>query len=509
MSSGAAMAVACEEARHMSSGTVVAILPDGGERYLSTPLFSVRRKVGIRFFNTISRRKEPFEPLVPGKVSLYSCGPTAHARVDIGACRRFVFADLLCRYLEFRGYDVCHVMNITDLDDNTIVGSEAAGESLQAFTDRHIAAFTEDLKTLGIRPADHYPRASEHVTDMVDLARQLVNKGHAYEKLRSLYFNISGDEAYGRLSRVNLDKIRVGASVDLDDYEKDNPRDFTLLKRSRLSELKRGIYAKTEWGNVRPSWHLQCAAMSMKYLGESFDIHTSGRELMFPHHENEIAIARALTGKLLARFWLHCDPVLYNGKEIASAAEGLPLTVAALQAEGFSGREIRFWLLSSHYRRPCDFSLERLQNVRRALQRLDSSVYGLQTADGGQPHAEIDQLCYDLKSGFSNAMDDDLNISAAMASVFKVVKRINALIAQRALTGDDGKRIVDTLRNLDGVLGVFTFYDALHEPEIRRLLAERRMARQSADWTAADALRDRLHALGIPVHDRPLEAGEL
>ncbi|MFO7554049.1 MAG: cysteine synthase, partial [Desulfobacterales bacterium] len=310
MSSGAAMVIARKKAEELADGTLVVIFPDGGERYLSTTLFAVREKIGLKLFNTISRSKETFEPILPGKVTMYSCGPTAHARLHMGECRRFVFSDLLCRYLEFRGYDVTHIMNITDLDDKTIAGSEKAGMNLTQFTEKHIASFKEDLKALNIKPASNYPKASEHVHDMVSLAEKLMKKGVAYEKLRSLYFDISRFPDYGKLSGVDINKIKLGATVDLDEYEKDNPRDFTLFKRSRLSELKRGIFTKTEWGNVRPSWHIQCTAMAMRYLGETYDIHTSTRELVFPHHENEIAIAGALTGKPLARFWIHCDRVL-------------------------------------------------------------------------------------------------------------------------------------------------------------------------------------------------------
>jgi len=346
MSSGAAMVVALQAAARMDSGTIVAVFPDSGERYLSTPLFTVKEKAVLRFFNTLSRQKDQFDTIQPGKVTMYSCGPTANDRMQLDQCRRFVFADLLSRYLTYRGYQVRHIMNITDLDDTTIEGSEKAGQSLTDFTQGHIDQFRQDLATLGVRPAEKYPRASEHVDDMVALSEKLVKNGFAYEKLRSLYFDISRFKEYGRLSGVDVNKIRLGATVDLDEYEKDNPRDFTLLKRAKLSELKRGLYTKTVWGNVRPSWHIQCVAMSMKYLGESYDIHTAGRELVFPHHENEIAIANAVTGKPLARYWLHCDRVLADGKKIGEQATRL--TLANLAAMGCSGKEVRYWLLATN-----------------------------------------------------------------------------------------------------------------------------------------------------------------
>ena len=297
MSSGAAMVAACNEAEKMDEGVIVVILPDGGERYLSTTLFSVQEQVPLILFNTLQRKKEAFYPLVPGSVSMYTCGPTAHARMHLSECRRFVFADLLRRHLAFRGYQVNHVINITDIDDNTIQGADNAGMALADFAKIYIDWFRKDLALLGILPANEYPKTSDHVTDMVDIAKKLVKKGVAYEKLRSLYFNLSQAPEYGNLSGVDVNKIKIGATVDLDEYEKDNPRDFTLLKRTTLSELRKGIFYKTDWGNVRPSWHLQSVTIAMKYLGEQFDIHTSSRELAFPHHENEIAIAHALSGK--------------------------------------------------------------------------------------------------------------------------------------------------------------------------------------------------------------------
>ena len=423
MSSGAAMVVAAEIAQTLEQGTLVVIFPDGGERYLSTPLFAVQEKNDLKLFNTMTRKKELFLPVNPGKVSMYACGPTAHARMHVGEGRRFIFSDLLARYLAYRGYTVKQVMNITDLDDKTIEGSEQAGMSLEDFTGMHIDAFHKDLDILGIQPANHYPRASEHADDMVDLADRLVKKGYAYEKLRSIYFDISRFKTYGQLSGIDLNKIRLGATVDLEDYEKDNPRDFTLLKRTRLSELKRGIYTRTEWGNMRPSWHLQCAAMSMRYLGDFYDIHCAGRELVFPHHENEIAIAGALTGKTLAKYWVHCDRVLVDGKKVDE--KGDALTIQALLDMGFTGREIRYWLISVNYRKPVLFSVARLKRVRKTLKRLDACIRALKNVRRGNAYGELDQLCYDIKNGFTSAMDDDLNISAALASLFTVVKRIN------------------------------------------------------------------------------------
>jgi cysteinyl-tRNA synthetase len=509
MSSGAAMFAALRQAEKMTDGTLVVILPDGGERYLSTSLFAVKEKVGLNLFNTMGRKKEPFEPIRPDKVSIYSCGPTVHARMSLDECRRFVFSDILCRYLEYRGFSVMHVMNITDLDDKTIDGSEKAHLDLKEFTKRHIDAFMEDIQTLRIKPADHYPRAGEHVDDMVALARKLVEKGYAYEKLRSLYFDISRFSEYGRLSGIDLNKIKLGATVDLDEYEKDNPRDFTLFKRSKLSELRRGIFIKTDWGNVRPSWHIQCAAMSMKYLGDTFDIHASGRELVFPHHENEIAIARALTGKPLARYWLHCDRVLSDGKKMDESEARI--TLPDVLQMGYSGRQIRYWLLAGHYRKPLTFSKNQLDEAMRGLKRMDQAIQGLihlasaGLHTDGPPFGELDQILYDIRQGFISALDDDLNISAALANTYKIIRQINSLVSENRVNAPDAAKIVDAFHQIDGVVQIFDFGDQpLTNPEIAHLIEKRNRARSEKNFDLADQIRRQLCAMGITLQDRSL-----
>ena len=503
MSSGAAMVEAIHQAHQMTEGVVVVILPDGGERYLSTPLFAVKETIGLKLFNTLGRKKELFDPITPGRVSMYSCGPTAYDRMSLGECRRFVFSDLLCRYLEYRGFDVTHVMNITDLDDKTIDGSEKARMELADFTQKYINAFMEDIKLLGIKKADVYPKASEHVEDMVALAKRLVEKGYAYEKLRSLYFDISRFSNYGDLSNIDLNKIRLGSTVDLDEYEKDNPRDFTLFKRSKLSELRRGIFSATEWGNVRPSWHIQCAAMAMKHLGESFDIHTSSRELIFPHHENEIAISTALTGKPLAKYWIHCDRVLADGKKMDD--DETRITLPFLLDAGYTGRDIRFWLLSGHYRKPITFSSERLEDARRGLNRIDRLMQSLvQINDNGPGYAELDQILYDIKNGFTSSMDDDLNISAALASLFKIIRKINRLISENQLNKTDAGKIIDAFQQVDSVLKVFDFKEALSDTNVLELLKQRETARKEKNWALADKIRDQLTAMGVALQDKKI-----
>jgi cysteinyl-tRNA synthetase len=500
MSSGAAMVAACRVAAEMAAGTLVVLFPDNGERYLSTSLFAVAEPATLKLFNSLSRKKEVFEPRTPGKVSVYSCGPTAHARIHLGELRRIVFADLLCRYLESRGYAVNHLTDINDLDDKAISGSEKANVDLKEFTEANISQFKEDLSVLSLIPASFYAQASEHVDDMVALGEKLVKKGVAYEKLRSLYFDISRVENYGQLSGIDINKIKVGATVDLDDYEKQNPRDFTLFKRPRLSELKRGIFVKTPWGNLRPSWHIKSTAMSMKYLGEYFDIHTSSRDLVFPHHENENAIAVAINGKPLARFWVHCDRVLINGKKLDEKSAGL--TIGDLMGMGYSARVIRFWLLSSHYRKPISFSKERLEDARSALERLDRCVYNLRCVKQGQPFPGLEQLIYDLKNGFNSAMDDDLNISAALATIFTIVKKVNILIQKKRLSPEDASKMVEGFRSVNTVLNQFNFFDDTADPEVQRLLSKRDKARLQKNWKLADKLREELRSRGILVQDQ-------
>ncbi|MCG6892471.1 MAG: cysteine synthase [Desulfobacteraceae bacterium] len=500
MSSGAAMAVARKKAETLKEGVIVAIFPDSGERYLSTPLFAVQEKAGPMLFNTLTRRKEPFESIESGQVGMYTCGPTADRRLEIADWRRFVFADLLYRYLTYRGYAVRHVINITDMDDKTIEGSDRAGIELSEFTEQHIRRFEEDLETLGIAEAYAFPRASQHVDAMVRLADRLVKKGIAYEKLRSLYFDISRYSDYGKLSGIDLDKIKLGATVDLDDYEKDNPRDFTLMKRARLSEMKRGLFTRTDWGNVRPSWHIQCVAMAMQHLGDSYDIHTSGRELIFPHHENEIAIAGSLTGKPLARYWIHCERVLTEkGAKGDSGGGG---TVEDVLQRGYTGKELRYWLLSSHYRKPIAFSMDRLQDAHMALKRVNACIRSLQeVGPEARPYPEVNQIVYDLKTGFTDAMDDDLNVSGAMASIFTSIRKINVLLSENRIDAEAAEPLLGAMRAIDSVLNVFDFGEDISRPEVQLLIAERDSARSRGDWDTADRIREELEARGIRVRD--------
>jgi len=500
MSSGAAMAVALEEAKQLEDGVLVVILGDSGERYLSTSLFAPRQTTNLRFYDITTRSKKPLVPIQAGRVSMYTCGPTVHDRMHVGEARRFVLADLIHRYMEYRGYTVSHVMGITDVDDKTIQASEAAGMELKPFTDQYIDAFYEDVKALGVKRTVRYPRGSEHMADIVRLTAKLVEKGYAYEKLQSVYFDISRFEEYGMLSGVDLDKIKLGSTVDLDEYEKANPRDFALLKRAKLSELKRGIYTKTDWGNVRPSWHIESTVMAMQNLGETFDIYTSNIDFLFPHHENENALSKALTGTPLANCWIYTEPVLFDGKKVQSGTDSI--RIADLLNQGWEGKAIRYWLLSHNYRKPLHFSFKALAQATGAIQRLDQCMEALKHCKGKTPYPELDQLLYDIKTDFSEAMDEDLDIAAALAALFRRIRTINRLIADERLDPAGAKRIRGRFKQINGVLNVMDFEERPLDAEVQALIDERRKARRSKDWARADAIRDRLRKMGVEIKDK-------
>jgi cysteinyl-tRNA synthetase len=505
MSGGAAMSAAIDLAKTLAGGLVVAILPDGGERYLSTPLFTPVKKVEekksqLKFFNTLTKKKEVFIPQAEGKVTFYSCGPTAYEPANLLLCRRFVVSDLITRYLEAKGYAVASYMNFTDLDDNTIAGAEAAGQPLQEFTGSYIEGFMQDIDALGVKRATGYPKASEHVADMIEIAHELIHKGYAYEKHGSIYFDISKFRNYGRLSGIDLSKIQLGKTVDLDNYEKDNPRDFTLLRRSTLSELKKGIFFETDWGNARPSWHVECPVMATRHLGETLDIHTASRNLIFPHHENEIAIAEALSGKPLAKYWLHSELVLVDGKMMSTEA-GNTVTLGDLLARGFTAREVRFMLLSVHYRKPINFSFKRLESVRTALRRLDEFTCKLICLKAGKPHPEITAFVSAMEEQFFEAMDDDLNVSKAMGAIYNFITRTHPVLQVNNLDLDQKNYIIESLDRLNQVLQIFRLKGCQLVPEVNALIQKREQARADKDWLAADAARQELAAKGIIVID--------
>ena len=509
MSAGANVAAACQVASELDGGVVVTVLCDGGERYLSTPLFQVQEPedlpARLSFLNTLSHRYEAFEAASSDEVTIYSCGPTVNRRPHLGLLRRMLATDLVRRALQAEGHRVRHVVSITDLDDSTIAAAEAAGEPLVELCARHEREFHEDVAALSITPAETYARASECVETMVAHTRELVRKGHAYEKLRSVYFDIGSIGNYGELSGKDLGKMRVGATVDLERYDKDDPRDFTLLKRANLPDIRKGFGVKTEWGVVRPSWHVECSAMAQAHLGPRFDIHTASVDLIFPHNENEIAQNRALTGEPQARYWLHSELVYVGGKKM-TYEDGLRVTLPDLLERGYSPREVRYFLLQYHYRQPVHLTDSRLEAARATLRRLDEFVSKLRDTSGRSPCVdEVDAWLATASEAFRDALRHDLNVPAALAALFRLVRQVNYLLGSGGLCARHAQATLEVLGRIDQVLGVLDldWEPSALEPDVEALVQERDRARARGDFQAADALRDRIRKLGFSVGDGP------
>jgi len=510
MSSGAAMTIAIEKAKEIDKGVIVAIFPDGGEKYLSTPLFQVKEPEAVptklHFLNTLTRRYEPFEPLEQGTdVTMYSCGPTVHQRPHLGVLRRMLVDDLVRRTLESAGYRVKHVVSITDIDDLVIQESERLGQPIAELCAQHEAEFHEDLEALNVEPATSYTRSSASVDDMIALTRSLIEKGYAYENLNSVYFNISRLESYGELSGKDLGKIKIGATVDLDRYDKNDPRDFTLFRRSTLAEMRKGLSYKTTWGNVRPSWHVECSAMARAHLGDRFDIHMGSVDLIFPHNENEIAQSRALSGESQARFWLHSELVLVGGKKMTYAEESR-VTLPDLVQRGYLPRDIRFFLVQSHYRQPIHLTDERLEASRASLRRLDACVASLACIDSDGPRvADVENWIARMKGEFAKAIFNDINVPAALASLFRLVRQINHLVSNGHLHKDDAQAVLAAIQSTDRVLSILTIPETIDQipEEIRQLLRQRDEARKTKDFQRADDIRKEIASRGYTVTDLP------
>lgn len=501
MSAGAAMKVALDEAEALGNGTVVALLPDGGERYLSTSLFvSETVPEPLQFHNTLSGKIEQLEPVSPGKVTIYSCGPSLDGPPDLGLCRRVVFSDVLRRYLEYRGYEVKHAMNLGDIDDRTVNECLKTGSKLQEFTAQWEEVFFRDLDTLRVVRAHHYPRASEHVGDMVEQTRSLLDKGLAYEKLRSIYFRIASYPQYGRLSRIEPEETRSDSSTTYDYYEKEHPRDFALFKRPTLAELKAGIYWQTPWGSARPGWHVECSSMAVRYLGQPIDIHTASADLTFPHGDNEIAIACGLNEKPLAKFWMHSEVVMAEGKKVSRAA-GNDLTLEALLAQGFDGPTVRYWLLATHYRTVLRYSPRELESARQCVSRLNEFVARLQHMKPSRQSPDLDQALYEARTGCQDAMDHDLNVPKALGRLFAFIRHANRFMNNGELDADQVSQILQFIRQVNRVLDVIDFDKNMDDEQIKRLVEERDNARREKDFQRADAIRDELRSMGVQLTD--------
>jgi cysteinyl-tRNA synthetase len=449
----------------------------------------------------MTRQKEKFEPIQKGKVGLYTCGPTVYSYAHIGNFRAFLFEDLLKRWLKKSGFEVTHVMNITDVDDKTIKGSRREGVPLQQYTTHYTDAFFEDVKALNIEPADYYPRATEHILEMIALIQTLLKKGFAYHgDDESVYFAITKFPNYGKLSHINLRELKIGLRVRQDEYAKEEAQDFALWKAWTFEDGD--VCWETEFGKGRPGWHIECSAMSMKYLGETFDIHCGGVDNIFPHHENEIAQSEAATGKPFVNYWLHNEHLLVEGKRMAKRF-GNYYTLRDLLQKGFDPTAIRFLLLSTHYRQQFNFTFEGLEAAKGAVQRLQNLMHRLEDANGLGTDGQIAKLIEKAETDFEIAMNDDLNIGVALARLYDFVHETNALLDSNTVSRQEANNVIALMKGFDSVLGVIGTrkVEEVLPKDAEALITEREQARKSKDWRKADELRLRLKAMGVLIED--------
>jgi cysteinyl-tRNA synthetase len=456
-------------------------------------------------YNTLTRKKEEFVPLVPGKVSMYTCGPTVYDYAHIGNFRAYIFEDLLHRVLRYFGYAVTQVMNLTDIDDKTIRNSIAQGLALSDYTEIYKKAFFEDVQALGITPCFAYPEATRHVPEMIAIIQTLLDKGIAYERDGSVYFSIEKFPAYGCLAHLDQEGLRAGASgrVDSDEYEKDSVRDFVLWKG--YSEKDKDIVWDSPFGRGRPGWHIECSAMSMKYFGETMDIHTGGVDNIFPHHENEIAQSEAATGKTFVRYWAHCAYLVVDNEKM-SKSKGNFYTLRDLLSK-HSARSLRYLLLTTHYRKMLNFSERALQAAESSLSRLDTFIHDVQrfAADAvdtaGASESEVMAHLADCERVFRSSLEDDLNISEAMAAIFVLLPKIRELFP---LSPAGAQKVLDLLQGFDAVLGFLDVAPpASLDDEVQELIELRNAARRDKNFAESDRIRDELAKRGIVLKDTP------
>jgi cysteinyl-tRNA synthetase len=454
--------------------------------------------VTLSLHDTLTGSTRPLVPLEDGHVRMYSCGPTVYGPTHIGNFRSFLFADVLVRYLRYRGMRVTWVMNITDIDDRIIERAAAAGVAIGELTERWTAQFVKDAEAVRMTTPDVLPRATEHIEPIVGLIETLLEKGHAYRTADgSIFFRISSWPAYGRLARLDPTQLRVGERVEADDYGKDDIRDFALWKAPKPGDPE----WETSIGPGRPGWHIECSAMSMKHLGPSFDIHTGGIDLIFPHHEDETAQSEAATGKPFVGTWLHCAHLRLAGQKMARRVGNIQ-SVAELLEAAVSPRALRLALISVHYRQSLDYTDDSLPAAAAAIERLDALIAALAVYAESRPDDPgLQALLDDARAGFESAMDNDLHTSAALGSVFDLVREVNRRVADRSLSTADAERVVAFLRELDTVLAILPG-EAVDLPSgVEALLEARLAARAAHDWAASDRLRDELAELGVAVED--------
>ena len=468
----------------------------------------------MNVFNSLTRRNEELKPIEGNTIRLYTCGPTVYNFAHIGNFRAYTFEDILRRVIQFNGMQVKQVMNLTDVDDKTIKGANAAGVKLTDYTKTYKDAFFADLKKLNVQPAEVYPAATDHIPEMIALVSKLMEKGVAYQSEdKSVYFKVREFPGYGKLAHIDFDNQRTGLRCAADEYDKENVGDFALWKAWEESDGP--VAWDSPWGKGRPGWHIECSAMSMKYLGETFDLHTGGIDNLFPHHENEIAQAEAATGKEFVKTWMHCAHLRVNGEKMSKSL-GNFFTLRDLIEKGWTGREIRYVLINAHYRSGLNFAFDALEDARKALARIDACVEKVGRIAGPCASLTSDE---DVASPFAKkcledftiAVNDDLNIPKAFAALFELVRQTNAAMtttgeaASSPLDPKTANSIFNVFKRMDEVLGVIFFENekkAVEIPaEIQALLDQRAEARKAKDWAESDRLRDEIAAKGWLVKD--------
>ncbi|HET9298449.1 MAG TPA: cysteine--tRNA ligase [Candidatus Polarisedimenticolaceae bacterium] len=453
----------------------------------------------MHLHDTRTRALVEVTPVEPGHVRLYTCGPTVYDFAHIGNFRTYVWEDLLRRTLKLVGFRVTQVMNITDIEDKIIAKAMASGTTIEEVTAPIIRAFFEDLDVLRIERAEVYPRATEHVPEMIEIARRLEAAGLTYVSQGSLYFRIASFPSYGALSHLDRREIKVGARVDSDEYEKDDARDFVLWKGHRPGEPS----WDSPWGPGRPGWHLECSAMSMKYLGETFDLHTGGVDNIFPHHENEIAQSEGATGQPFVRTWVHAAHLLVENEKMAKS-KGNFYTLRDLQARGHDPRALRLLLLSTHYRSPLNFTFEALSRAASDLQRLDDLSARLdreppQPGEHPQAEARAAAALHEFRGGLA----DDLNVSVALAALYRLVRETHAALDRKELPDRARTAVREALAAMDTVLAVLERPQESLDVKVAALIEERTQARKARDFARSDRIRDELSAMGIVLEDTP------
>ncbi|MDB6081030.1 MAG: cysS [Chlamydiia bacterium] len=463
-------------------------------------------ETSLQLVNTETRKKEEVRPLDGKVVRLYTCGPTVYDFAHIGNFRTFIFEDLLRRTIRFFGMKVIQVMNLTDIDDKTIRGALKNNLSLNEFTSQYKKAFFEDLKTLNIEPADHYPEATQYIPDMIEMIETLMKKGIAYTGADgSIYYAISKFPCYGKLSHLKLENLQAGASdrVAVDEYTKDHIADFVLWKAYER-ERDGKIFWESPFGKGRPGWHIECSVMAQKILGDEIDIHAGGVDLIFPHHENEIAQTEACTGKHFARLWVHAEHLLVDHKKMSKSA-GNFYTLRDLLKIGFTGRAIRFLLLQTHYRVQMNFTMQALEGAKHSLQRIDDFIARLESykpTKTGLTGSLKEYLDIALHS-FTQALGDDLNTSEALAALFEMIRHVNSLHDREELTKDDVSEVLQLLARFDSILGLMNFEKEEVPAEVQALADLRKQARLEKNWKRSDELRAEIALKGYSVEDLP------